>query len=107
MRNGENQKTLKENYNGISSIKMSNRRQVNELKRIIKDEEKKMKVNVPSIASEVIILIIIALIAAAALSMSIYTYEDTKDAFTSIDVISGGTGNGNGTGTFTASGKTK
>jgi hypothetical protein len=104
MRNGENQKTLKENYNGISSIKMSNRRQVNELKRIIKDEEKKMKVNVPSIASEVIILIIIALIAAAALSMSIYTYEDTKDAFTSIDVIGEG---GTGAGTFTASGKTK
>ena len=108
MRNGENQKTLKENYNGISSIKMSNKRQVNELKRIIKDEEKKMKVNVPSIASEVIILIIIALIAAAALSMSIYTYEDTKDnpkdAFTSIDVIGSG---GTGTGTFTASGKTK
>ena len=106
MRNGENQKTLKENYNGISSIKMSNRRQVNELKRIIKDEEKKMKVNVPSIASEVIILIIIALIAAAALSMSIYTYEDTKDnpkdAFTSISVVDS---SGTDTGSFEAAGK--
>ena len=104
MRNGENQKALKENYNGISSIKMSNRRQINELKKIIKDEEKYVNKNVPSVASEVIILIIIALIAAAALSMSIYTYEDTKDAFTSIDVIGD---RGTGTGTFTASGKTK
>ena len=104
MKNGESQKSLKENYNGISSIKMSNRRQINELKKIIKDEEKYVNKNVPSVASEVIILIVIALIAAAALSMSIYTYEDTKDAFTSIDVIGEG---GTGTGTFTASGKTK
>jgi len=108
MRYGENQKALKENYNGISSIKMSNRRQINELKRIIKDESKEISNNLPSVASEVIVLILIALIAAAALSMSIYTYEDNKekpkDAFTSIDVIGSG---GTGTGTFTASGKTK
>lgn len=104
MRYGETQKALKENYNGISSIKMSNRKEINELKKIIKDEEKYVNKNVPSVASEVIILIVIALIAAAALSMSIYTYEDTKDAFTSIDVIGDG---GAGTGTFKASGKTK
>ena len=65
-----------------------------------------MKVNVPSIASEVIILIIIALIAAAALSMSIYTYEDTKDnpkdAFTSISVVDS---SGTDTGSFEAAGK--
>ena len=108
MRYGENQKALKENYNGLSSIKMSNRRQINELKRIIKDESKEISNNLPSVASEVIVLVLIALIAAAALSMSIYTYEDNKekpkDAFTSIDVIGSG---GTGTGTFTASGKTK
>ena len=108
MRNGENQKALKENYNGISSIKMSNRREISELKKIVRDESRLNNPKIPSIASEVIILIIIALIAAVALSMSIYTYEDNKDkpkdAFTSIDVIQDG---GTGSGTFTASGKTK
>ncbi len=105
---GENQKSLKENYNGISSIKMSNRREISELKKIVRDESRLNNPKIPSIASEVIILIIIALIAAVALSMSIYTYEDNKDkpkdAFTSIDVIQDG---GTGSGTFTASGKTK
>ena len=88
---GENQKSLKENYNGISSIKMSNRREISELKKIVRDESRLNNPKIPSIASEVIILIIIALIAAVALSMSIYTYEDNKDkpkdAFTSIYIV--------------------
>ena len=108
MRNGENQKAIKENYNGLRSKNMSTKRQINELKKIIKEEGKEVNQSIPSIASEVVILIIIALIAAAALAVGIYTYEDNKDkpkdAFTSIEVSETG---GTGSGTFEASGKTK
>ena len=109
MRNAETQKSIKENYNGLRSKNMSTKRQINELKKIIKEEGREINQSLPSIASEVVILIIIALIAAAALAVGIYTYEDNKDkpkdAFTSIEVSE--TGTGTGSGTFEASGKTK
>jgi len=108
MRNGENQKAIKENYNGLRSKNMSTKRQINELKKIIKEEGREINQSIPSIASEVVVLVIISLIAAAALAVGIYTYEDNKDkpkdAFTSISVTSeGGTGNG----TFEAVGKSQ
>ena len=78
---------------------MSSNKQINELKRIIKSDEKRMnRGEISSPSGEVFVLILIALLASAALSMSIYTYEDNKDkpssAFTSID-ITGNTGGGN------------
>jgi len=77
---------------------MSSNKQINELKRIIKSDEKRMnRGEISSPSGEVFVLILIALLASAALSMSIYTYEDNKDkpssAFTSID-ITGNTGGG-------------
>lgn len=79
---------------------MSSNKQINELKRIIKSDEKRLNRGGgnSSPSGEVFVLILIALLASAALSMSIYTYEDNKDkpssAFTSID-ITGNTGTGN------------
>ena len=78
---------------------MSSNKQINELKRIIKSDEKRMnRGEISSPSGEIFVLILIALLASAALSMSIYTYEDNKDkpssAFTSID-ITGFTGTGN------------
>jgi hypothetical protein len=78
---------------------MSSNKQINELKRIIKSDEKRMnRGGISSPSGEVFVLILIALLASAALSMSIYTYEDNKDkpssAFTKID-IKGNTGTGN------------
>lgn len=78
----------------------STNNQMNELKKIIKDESKQINNNLPIITSEVVTLILVALIAITALSMSIYTYEDNKDkpsnAFTSIDITGSGTGTGSG-----------
>jgi len=69
---------------------MSSKKQINELKKIIQADEKKISDSLP--ASDILGLVIIALIAVAALSVSIYTYEDNKDkpsdAFTSIGITS-------------------
>ena len=64
---------------------MSSKKQINELKKIINAEEKKINDNLP--AGDILALVIIALLAVAALSISVYNYKDKpSDVFTSIDI---------------------
>ena len=79
---------------------MSSNKQIKELKKMIKSDEKRMnRGEISSPSGDVFVLILIALLASASLAMSIYTYEDNKDkpssAFTSIGIATtGGTGGG-------------
>ena len=87
---------------------MSGKKQINELKKIIQADEKKVSDSLPT--GDILGLVIIALIAVAALSMSIYTYEDNKDkpsdAFTSIGITHVNDGIGIG-GPLEAEGKSR